>query len=519
MTIRFTCSECGSVLKIKDELAGTQARCPKCKTKFVIPAPTSDDQPPEGDAERVESRHSESASLSADEHLTPGAGSTSNGTPVSEKSGQGGDQEKSRSTSAQNSDGSGFESRPKQPIVDRPSSKLTAELSESPTVANRPAPIALGGEAPLSLGDEAPLSLDDEAPLSLGGDAPLSLGDSDDEIDEAPVVFPTKGDQQAASAITSMTSEDDDDLDSPSVFVSSVMTPKSPAETSEKKVEKRRTSSEMPVKDSKPDSSKQDEAFDPMKYLMAEPPKKPRSPFPEPSSRNESDLSLSDDDIDESLGQPTPQPLNRPTPIGMSVRTPPEKVDLATAARMMKKAIKDSQAETSHQREMEANEGYDYFLFLREFGMRGAAFAGGAVVLFVMCLFLGRYIFSSRVVLPPMGYVYGIVTLDGQPLAGATVNFEPMDIKMDGGKRDRARTSIGITDEKGHFKMMYRPAERIEGVAVGKCHVWVSHIGAKGEDVPPEWLFQSAVMREVTKGRQKESADIIMQSRVDPKKK
>lgn len=37
MTIRYTCTECGSVLKIKDEKAGTNAKCPKCKIAFVVP--------------------------------------------------------------------------------------------------------------------------------------------------------------------------------------------------------------------------------------------------------------------------------------------------------------------------------------------------------------------------------------------------------------------------------------------------------------------------------------------------
>lgn len=40
MTIRFTCDTCGSVLKIKDELAGTDGKCPKCKTRFVVPPPS-----------------------------------------------------------------------------------------------------------------------------------------------------------------------------------------------------------------------------------------------------------------------------------------------------------------------------------------------------------------------------------------------------------------------------------------------------------------------------------------------
>lgn len=38
MSIRVKCEQCGSVLKIKDELAGTDGKCPKCKTKFVVPS-------------------------------------------------------------------------------------------------------------------------------------------------------------------------------------------------------------------------------------------------------------------------------------------------------------------------------------------------------------------------------------------------------------------------------------------------------------------------------------------------
>ncbi|MGQ0634935.1 MAG: hypothetical protein ACT4QC_10015 [Planctomycetaceae bacterium] len=38
MSIRYKCEECGSVLTIKDELAGTKGRCPKCKAAFIVPA-------------------------------------------------------------------------------------------------------------------------------------------------------------------------------------------------------------------------------------------------------------------------------------------------------------------------------------------------------------------------------------------------------------------------------------------------------------------------------------------------
>lgn len=37
MTIRYECEQCGSVLKIKDDLAGKPGKCPKCKTAFTVP--------------------------------------------------------------------------------------------------------------------------------------------------------------------------------------------------------------------------------------------------------------------------------------------------------------------------------------------------------------------------------------------------------------------------------------------------------------------------------------------------
>ncbi len=50
MTIRVTCSGCGSTLKIKDELAGKDGNCPKCKAAIHIPkakaGPDSDDELP-----------------------------------------------------------------------------------------------------------------------------------------------------------------------------------------------------------------------------------------------------------------------------------------------------------------------------------------------------------------------------------------------------------------------------------------------------------------------------------------
>jgi|GEM_PF-2673417 DNA-directed RNA polymerase subunit RPC12/RpoP len=43
--IKYKCDKCGSTLTIKDELAGTAGKCPKCKTKFRVPEPAAAGSP------------------------------------------------------------------------------------------------------------------------------------------------------------------------------------------------------------------------------------------------------------------------------------------------------------------------------------------------------------------------------------------------------------------------------------------------------------------------------------------
>lgn len=43
MTIRCECDHCGASLKVKDKLAGTEGKCPKCQKKILIPDAPSDD--------------------------------------------------------------------------------------------------------------------------------------------------------------------------------------------------------------------------------------------------------------------------------------------------------------------------------------------------------------------------------------------------------------------------------------------------------------------------------------------
>lgn len=58
-----------------------------------------------------------------------------------------------------------------------------------------------------------------------------------------------------------------------------------------------------------------------------------------------------------------------------------------------------------------------------------------------LCLVMG----CSQNSGPELGYVEGNVTLDGNPLDGAEVQFEPED----------ARPSVAFTDENGHYVLKF----------------------------------------------------------------
>ncbi len=71
---------------------------------------------------------------------------------------------------------------------------------------------------------------------------------------------------------------------------------------------------------------------------------------------------------------------------------------------------------------------------------------------------------------PPLGKVSGTITLDGQPLAGASVSFSPMD----GG-----RSSTGVTDSSGHYSLEYSLDK--SGALVGEHEVRIHSAEFTGE--------------------------------------
>ena len=73
----------------------------------------------------------------------------------------------------------------------------------------------------------------------------------------------------------------------------------------------------------------------------------------------------------------------------------------------------------------------------------------------------------------------GMVTLDGQPLSGATIDFIPKST----GENQPLRGSVGVTDEEGKFIMLYRSTR---GCPAGDFTVSISNYseptGEGGDD-------------------------------------
>ena len=101
---------------------------------------------------------------------------------------------------------------------------------------------------------------------------------------------------------------------------------------------------------------------------------------------------------------------------------------------------------------------------------------------------------------PPLGKVSGTVTLDGQPLSGARVDFQPED--------PAGSPSHGETDASGKYTLQYgvnRP-----GAMVGKHNVRISKGGYiidenevetfLEEQVPASYNTESTVFRDVERG-------------------
>ncbi len=103
---------------------------------------------------------------------------------------------------------------------------------------------------------------------------------------------------------------------------------------------------------------------------------------------------------------------------------------------------------------------------------------------------------------PELGLVSGTVTLDGKPLAKATVNFEPTT----------GATSLGMTDETGHYELSYNKDHK--GAVPGSHKVRISKFGEPGspndttDQVPAKYNKNSKETAQVKKGENEINFDL-----------
>ena len=114
--------------------------------------------------------------------------------------------------------------------------------------------------------------------------------------------------------------------------------------------------------------------------------------------------------------------------------------------------------------------------------------------LLVLCLFAGC---SGE----QFGDVTGKVTLDGEPLVGATVEFQPED----------GSPAYGVTDERGNYKLLFSSDQ--QGAALGKHQVRIFSFNEgrprEKERVPVKYNRQSDLVREVKRGDQTFDFDLL----------
>ena len=111
------------------------------------------------------------------------------------------------------------------------------------------------------------------------------------------------------------------------------------------------------------------------------------------------------------------------------------------------------------------------------------------------------YLGSSKMMngkgsLPPLGIVTGKVTLNGAPLPGATLLFQPV---VDQDAPAGLGASAAITDDTGAYRLQY--AADSEGAAIGKHRIEIRARNAQSQEIVPRWYnMKTMLRRDVDKG-------------------
>lgn len=92
---------------------------------------------------------------------------------------------------------------------------------------------------------------------------------------------------------------------------------------------------------------------------------------------------------------------------------------------------------------------------------------------------------------PPLGYVTGTVTIDGEPLVGVIVTFLP----------EKGRAAVGTTNEEGKYELQYVAGAK--GTKIGPTTVIFMPPtgGSTSHPIPAKYQNQSDFKVEVERGK------------------
>ena len=99
------------------------------------------------------------------------------------------------------------------------------------------------------------------------------------------------------------------------------------------------------------------------------------------------------------------------------------------------------------------------------------------VMVLGLALFGGCGSDDPGIPIPELAPVTGVVTLDGQPLEGATITFEPADLSLD------RRESRAVTDSNGKYELVY--VDDVKGAVMGPLTVRINKMGENEQSVVP----------------------------------
>jgi len=137
----------------------------------------------------------------------------------------------------------------------------------------------------------------------------------------------------------------------------------------------------------------------------------------------------------------------------------------------------------------------DYAGSIRNFGMSVLPGAGIFIVVVGAAYLLSSTLFSASVDRPELVEVSGIVTLDGQPLASARVEFRPVPEPGNIGT-DNLGSSYGRTNADGKFTLFY--VKDVPGAVLGLHRIEIRARGRDGRPlVPPAYNRMSRLTYKV----------------------